>query len=478
MARVLIVGYGPLPTAGATCITAATLRTRQIMTAVGEGGHTVNLFTLPIPGSEKSTPDVPSMLPATYEGLSYQQFSHHSGEFAIKMLSEQVERLNPDAVVGVNTYPCYIAAQVAGALPFWADFNGYWMAEIQGRCWLDGDDARLHDAWAIERAVVRRLDKFSAISRPQLHATLGELAAAGRLNQFTYQYPFGAHLPNAIHHWASQAMETDQGGPVLRGPIVPADAFIILWSGGFHAWCDIPTLVEAVNRLMKHYPDVHLVATGGPIPGTTSEVYNLFQDLIDQSPYKDRYHLLGWVEAKRLHSILNEADLGMNVDAANYETMMGARARINAMASQSLAIATTIGTEISEWLEDARAVLAAPIGDPEALAAAIEPWVEQREGLHGFARNARKLMEKEFSYERTARKLLDWLYEPSLAPDNAEKLRRHPERADDLGAVALNALERESVMVGRHPVDDLESALEAWESAQSKRSFLFGLRRR
>ena len=481
MARVLMIGYGPLPQPGLSYITSPALRTRQFLMPLLEAGHTVNLFALPLPGTEGPDGKVAAMTPDTYEGITFQRFTSHSGEFAIRTLNEQIRQLEPDAIVGVNTYPSYVGAMAASTVPVWGDLNGYWMAEIQGRCWIEQDDARLEDAWAIERSILRRIDKFSVVSRPQLHAVLGEMAGLGRLNQYTFQYQFGHYVPNAAYAWPDPEGERDGGlEPVLRGPVVPSDAFIILWSGGFNVWCDVPTLVESLNMLMERHPAVHFVSTGGRVEGPVAKTYQIFEELVEASAHKDRFHLMGWVDSGKLSRIYREANLGLNADGRNYETMFGSRHRLCTMAAAGLAIATTRGTELSEWLEDGRAAVTAPVGDPEALADAIEPWIEQREGLRAFARNAKRIMATDFSPEKTVRSLLEWLKSPRLAPDNRAKIDLAEEPLTDLSAFSLNALDEEAMLFARHRPREIREAIGEWEASRNpgpQRRFTFGMRR-
>ncbi|MEN6624954.1 MAG: hypothetical protein ABFD69_01865 [Candidatus Sumerlaeia bacterium] len=481
MARVMIIGYGPLPRPGLTYMAAPALRTRQFLKPILEAGHTVNLYTLPLKPDPGPGGDLSAMVPDSYEGLSFQRFTNSEPEFAVAQLTEQARQIKPDAIVGVNTFPSFVAARLPVRVPLWADLNGYWMAEVQGKCRAEASDNWLSYAWSVERTIVRRLDKFSAVSRSQIHAVTGELASVGRLNQHTFDYPFGHHVPNAAYRWETGMKPgEDVIKPILRGPIVPTDAFVILWSGGFNVGADIPTLVEAMNLLMARYPMVHFVSTGGRVEGQASRPYDEFEERVGASPFKDRYHLLGWVESEKLPSIYHEADLGINVDARNYETLFGARSRINAMAAMDLAVATTIGTEISEWLDDAKAILPAPIGDPQALAETIEPWIDQREGLRTFARNAVRVMKQDFSYNRTTRRLIDWLTDPAFAPDNQVKIERGGDGLEDLSEIALNPLEEEAMLMARHGLDKLREALAANGERAGHRSvtrFLFGSRR-
>ncbi len=406
------------------------------------------------------------MLPDNYEGLTYQRFTNHSGEFAIRTLTEQAHQLKPDAIVGINTYPAYVGARLAWRAPLWADLSGFWMAEMQGQCYADHDDSRLETAWAIERSIVRRMDKYSAVSRPHLHAVLGEMAGVGRLNSHTFHYQFGHRIPNAFYQIEPVP---GQNEPLLRGPIIPSEAFIILWSGGFSIWNDVETLVKSMSILMERYPIVHFVSTGKRSNGSDALVYQRFEELVEDSPYKDRFHRLSWVTVEKLPRIYAEADVGINVDAKTYETMFGGRNRLNLMAVEGMAIVTTLGTEISEWLDDGRGVIGAPMADPAALADAIEPWIEQREQLKIYGSKARKLMHEDFTYEKTTRPLLEWLKSPQLSPDNQMKLKMSTTGpVVDLNAVTLTSLEEEAVLLERHRPKALLEAAEKLDALRNR----------
>ncbi len=479
MARVMMIGYGPLPRPGLSYMAAPALRTRHFLKPILDAGHTVNLYTLPLrppPGHEG---EMAAMIPDTYENLAYQRFANHDENFAVAQLAEQARQIQPDAIVGVNTFPSWVAARLPARVPLWADLNGHWMAEMQGKARVENDDHWIGWGWGVQRGILRRLDKFSAVSRPQLHAVLGELGAVGRMNRHTFDYPFGHHVPNAAYRWDSALEAEPNQEPLLRGPIVPADAFIILWSGGFNVWADIPTLVEAMDRLMEHHPNVHMVVTGGRIEGHVTRPYEEFEERVEASPHKDRFHLLGWVESEDLPRIYRESDLGINVDSRNYETLFGARNRINTMAAVGLPVATTLGTEISEWLDEGQAVLSAPIGDAEALAEAIAPHIGRRYGLREVAGNALRIMKRDFSYARTTRKLLDWLEAPAFAPDNQLRLERAGEDSPDPWRLALNPVEEESLLLETHGVGRLRQGVETPETGghNAVSRFLFGSRR-
>lgn len=477
MARVLQIGYGPLPTPDLEVLSSAALRSLQFLNGLRAAGHDVDLFLLPSPKTETRDSEEPRVEEAEYFGFKHQRFNQHNGEFAISEIDSQLSAMGPDAIVGVGTYPSYIAAMLPSNVPLWSDLDSHWMAEIQGRCRSERDDSRLVGAWAIERSILRRLDKFSAVSRPQLHAVLGEMGGVGRLNKHTFDYAFGNYIPNAAHDWNAFAQDRSPlAEPLLRGKRVPQSAFIILWSGSFDLATDAETLLTGVEDLMRRHEQVHFVATGGEDAALDAGVYARFCEAVAASTMKDRFHLLGWIPLSDLLRIYGEANIGLCVDDPNYQTFFGARSRLNAMASAGLAIGTTLGTEISEWLEDADAAVTWAMGDPTAMVEALEPWVDQSEGLREFSRRANKLMQSDFGVTHTLRHLTGWLEDPTLAPDNESKMKQSAGELADLNAMTINTLEGQSVLLDQHDARTLLQS--AREMENLKRSSWFKLYKR
>ncbi len=448
MSRVLVIGYGPLPQSGLRIYGGAGIRTRQIVKGIQAGKQDVRLFTLPLHGT--SDRKGRELVSDEFEGLKFKRFENHSGEFAVETLNDEADRLKPDAIVGVGTYPSYVASMLASARPLWCDLGGSWMAEMQAKCREEEDDKHLVNAWNIERAILRRLDKFSAVSRPHLHATVGELGAVGRLNRYNHGYPFGSVVPHSVFRWSSvkgcaAPVPADTAGKILRGPIVPPSAFVILWSGGFKPASDVDTLIQAMDELMGRYDEVHFVSTGGATTSTETQTYRKFEQAVQDSPHKSRYHLMGWVESEKLDAIMRESDLGISVDFPCYETTFAGRHRLSVMAGSELAILTTVGTEATEWLDDAHAALTAPMRDSHALAQAVEAWIDQREKLRDYTRRATKMMDADFTDAETCAPLLRWLAHPENAPDNRERIKRAGE-SPYLATVALNEFEERMLL--------------------------------
>lgn len=441
MSRVLMIGYGPLPGPGLAVYGAAGLRTHQMLQGALLGGHTVDLHVLPLPGTETGEVEGSGTIPERGPHGAYVRFASHGGELAIRTLREKLADGHPDAIVAVGSYPAYVASMLPSTAPLWCDFGRCWMTERQAQASAEEDDRSLLTALNIERTALRRLDRFSAVSRPHLHSMEGAMAAAGRLNRRTFRYFFGSRVPHAGFNWPSGSLP--DGERVLRGPVVPEDAFVLLWSGGFDPACDIATFVAAMDELLARGPSVRVVVTGGAVRGVEARAYRQFQRAVDDSPHRDRYHLLGWVASEKLGAIYREADLGLRVDGANHDSVMRGGCRLIGMASEGLPCVATIACEASEWFEDGDALFGASIADPGSIVEAVEPLIGCKDALRAAGSRARRIVEEDFSIERTTRALKEWLDNPTSAPDNAEKIRMVGTPDANLLQIALNPIEEQ-----------------------------------
>ncbi|MEL7061219.1 MAG: hypothetical protein AAGN46_14450, partial [Acidobacteriota bacterium] len=390
------------------------LRTWHFVKPLLDAGHEVHLFGVRIPGSypDDTPPEV-----VTVDGRLHYRSVAHELFHDLGYLQDHLESVAPDALIGVNSYPSSRAAALNTDLPLWCDANGWVMAEAQTKAATYDDDRYLAHFWNIEKAIVDRADVISTVSRAQSLAALGELAARGRLNRRTVGYDFCRHVPNAL-----AAVTYEHRFEVVRGKLVPEDAFVVLWVGGYNTWTDVELLYGALERAMGERDDLHYVSTGGALPGHDDLTFEKFQRRIEDSSFRDRVHFAGWVPTEQVPSYYFEADLGLNVDIASNETLFGARNRINDMLKVGLPVLTTLGTEISQDLADRRLALVAEIGDTETFAEHLLWAAEHRERLRAMGAKASAFAHDAYSYERTTRELLAWAADPQRAPDGGQRI--------------------------------------------------------
>lgn len=431
MKRILIIGNSPLPDENVKCRPAAGLRTYQFLQPL-------------LKRSDDAIAMVNIAMPECYDSAPQQKETRHSYKYTqlviskndpsiIKKIQALHDEFHPDAIIGVNTYPSFIASQIHSPAPFWADLNGWIMAEAQAQAHkMDSNDYIPH-YYDMEKNIVKWADKFSTVSQSQEFSLLGELASLGRLNKETFGYQFVHHIPNGTEWFAGEEEIFNRGTkksfPEMEK--IPDDAFVLLWMGGYNTWVDENTLFKGVEDAMKQCAKLYFVSTGGEIAGLDNKTFASFKEMIEKSAYKDRFIFLGWVEVEDIPYIYKMAQCGLNVDKKCVETLTGARNRINEMMKFGLPVITTFGSEISYEVARIGAglgVAESPKGSAfryELLAEAImQMYKEWRGGgdretaqFEKYSVNGRKYIEEECNYEKLMKPLMQWLDNPRPSPD-------------------------------------------------------------
>lgn len=416
MSRIFIVGAAPLPFERKQRQYAANLRTWHFAKPLLDAGHTIRLVACRLPNTYSPEEDSKPVEVLRQPGLEYlsvrpEVFENRS------FLQAKFEEFEADVVLGVNTYPASRAVRIDTDKPIWCDLNGWVMAEAQTKTAVYDDDRYLSHFWKMEEAVLERADVISTVSQAQAHAVAGELATLSRLGKRTFGYSFLVPIPNAVVE-----DEYQHRVGTVRGTLVGEDDFVVLWVGGYNTWTDVDLLYEGLSRAMEAAPRLQFVSTGGVIEGHDEITFKRFQDQIAKSEFKHRFHFVGWVRTEDVPSYYYESNLGLNVDGDNYETIYGARNRLNDMMKVGLPLLTTVGTEISHEIERHQLGLTCPIGDAGRFAERIAWAAENRDELEAMARRAREFAHREYSYRATTEPLLRWVVAPRRAPDRARRI--------------------------------------------------------
>ncbi|GEM_PF-459129 len=422
MSRILAVGAGPLLQQGVRILGAHCLRTWNLVKPLTDAGHEVALFTLPIFHDRPEELAQAGVAQHEYQNFSYHSFLNADDAFNLPHLQRVAESFRPDALLGINAGPAALLAQVNWPAPLWVDLFGHLMVEAQGKAAMMRSNLFLKDAWRVEELLMRRADHFSTCSRRQIYAVHGQLGAVGRLNHQTFRYHFCSFMPPAYDPFH---VEPPQGSsPEIPGGMVPEDAFIVLWSGGYNTWTNVDALACALDHAMAQCPNLHFISTGGQLYGHDEITYPRFESLIARSRWADRCHLLGWVDAAQLPHLYAQANLALCFDSDNLETMFGTRTRIVNLLAAGLPVLTTRGSEIVEDLERAQCIRVCAPDDPRAMGEAIMEACAQSEQLKREAVHARDYVRRHYSFAENTKPLQQWALAPYFAPDNSEKLTR------------------------------------------------------
>lgn len=167
--KVLLVGSGPLPNEPENIRDAAGLRTEQFLSPLLQSHHQVKVFCIynsPVKQQKE-------------QGIIR---AWRGDSSLVRQLRQTMSTFKPEVVIGVNTFPSFLVSQcIEENIPFWADLNGWIMAEAQARGFSDSTNIHLANAWHQEKSILKRADRISTVSEAQKFATIGELASIGQL---------------------------------------------------------------------------------------------------------------------------------------------------------------------------------------------------------------------------------------------------------------------------------------------------------
>ncbi len=426
--KILIIGSGPLPNDKEGIREAAGLRTHQFFQPIKKAGHNGVLFCIhnnsKIPDDEKNREN-------RENGGNWDIIRGHRHDKNLKKkIIKIIQTLKPDVIVGVNTFPSFIASEICPKnIPFWADLNGWIMAEAQARGFAEKTNVHFANAWRQEMSILSTADKISTVSSPQKFATIGELVSLGYIQIENFHEEKVFAFPNCTEFFeidnfdkntkkvstlSGESVETQGCSQKLfRGSKVPENAFVISWVGGYNNWVDEKTLFEAVDNAMSKVSTLYFVSTGGAITNVADDTFGRFKQYIASSQHKERYIFLGWIETSDMKKIYEESDAGINADFLCIETETGARNRINEMLKFGLPVITTGGSEIAEEIGDYGAGICVENENSEELTdAIIKMSLLSTEERAKISQSGQEMSTLVYSSEKVLQPLLSFISSP------------------------------------------------------------------
>ena len=397
--NILLIGQGPLPGPEIHKLGFPQLRTDHFRAALTATGHPIRLLLLGQRSSPLPPPDAP-----------------WSGRFDIKEEgADWIDRArtlaaDADVIVSAGPYnPGRVAALIAGDRPLWGDIPGDPFSELEAVARVSTLSAeRRAAALAAALPLLYRADAFSTISTPQLHAAMGQLGVLGRVDPPTPRVctiPIANHLPH------------DPAPPRARAPGSP---LCVALSGAFNPWFDVETLVSGLDGALSALPDLRVLCTGGPVSGLPDDGWRRFKRWA--TVHRGRVTLAGWVPQRTLPLALAPAHVGLSLDRAGSEPVLGSRTRVLLFTRLGMGTIATDRTEIVREASDH--LRAIPAGDPAELTAALV--AEHVEGRSEAAiLQTRAVLTERYDPQRIAAPLLEFVARPQRAaasPQNAETL--------------------------------------------------------
>ena len=332
----------------------------------------------------------------------------------VKQLQAIHDHYQPDCIVAIGFTPAKFLTRLQTTVPIWIDIYGDYLTIVQAARYRLGTDRGVVSAIQAYTEVLKIGDIFSGCGTPQCHALVGELAMAGRLNARTFGYEFTQVILPGVPKSADSVLASKSN---IRGTLFPSDAFTILWCGGYNTWTDIDTLFMGIETILAHNQHAHFVSIGASTYTAPDNNYDRFVKLIENSPHKERFHLLGWQPWQKVAAYYQACDVGINIDALHYETIYGTRTRIVEMMSAGLPIVTTFGTELATLLVDANVALGFYSGEWQQFADALQTFISDKQLHNQYSQNSLTYGQNELSFSATTQSFQAWISQPVSAPD-------------------------------------------------------------
>jgi len=156
---------------------------------------------------------------------------------------------------------------------------------------------------------------------------------------------------------------------------------------------------------------------GGSTTNTQNAPYGRFLGQIETSPYRERFRMLGWQPVNQVPDYYRQADVGINLDAFHYETLLGTRTRLVEMMRYGLPVITSLGCELSVIIQQQALGLTFSIGDVDAFGDCLVALATDSTARQEMARRAQGYASKQLSFAETTRPFREWAQRPYHAPD-------------------------------------------------------------
>jgi glycosyltransferase involved in cell wall biosynthesis len=406
MSRIMVLGY-ELPALAEGAVEARNYRTWQFVEPLLSDGHQVCLVV-------SHQTDRFNVAHSLNPRLSYHRLAMRRWGWPGR-LSHLCNQFKPDGILAVMFYNCLRVTRLATDRPIWMDIYGDKLAETQIAEYTQQSNRGRRNLFRYLQIVLRQGDVYSTCGTPQKYALVGQLGMVSRLNRRNLGYEF----VHSVLPGAPACPKNAHGGPTLRGDLVPTDAFVVLWCGGYNVWTDVDTLFQALDEAMNHDPHIVFVSVGGGVKLAQNNAYGRFLSMIETSVHRHRFHMLGWRPVQEIPAYYCCADVGINLDALHYETLLGTRTRLVEMMGYGLPVITSLGCELSTIIRDQRLGLTFPIGDAAAFCDRILKLARDPGQRQTLAERAHSFATQQLSFVETTRPFREWAHQPYHAPDRA-----------------------------------------------------------
>jgi glycosyltransferase involved in cell wall biosynthesis len=297
-------------------------------------------------------------------------------------------------------------------------------------------------------------DFFLCASERQRDFWLGQLAAVGRINAYTYSRDSELDSLIAIAPFGTPSDPPVATKAAVRGivPGIGKDDKVVVWAGGIYNWFDPETLIRAVAAVAERRPDIKLLFMGVKHPNPDvpeMAAVSRSRILAEQLGVSGKHVFFNetWVPYDERQNYLLDADLGVSTHFQHVETTFSFRTRILDYLWANLPIVSTEGDSFGDLVAREGLGVAVPERDEVALADALEVMLYDRTAIALARKNVARVRE-EFTWERALAPLIEFCRNPVQAADKAAVQTAAP--ADANGSAARVRTLTVSVNRSRH----------------------------
>jgi glycosyltransferase involved in cell wall biosynthesis len=253
-------------------------------------------------------------------------------------------------------------------------------------------------------------DRFSALSRPQRLALVGQLGCVGRLNAATACQELVQVIPYGL--WPDDL-------PPLA-PLPSTAEFRVMWSGSFNTWTDPETLSEGVSLALREEQSLHLEVLGGAIANYHEGGYARFRQGLEQhGAPMDRISLLDWQAYRALPDAYARCHAGLSLDRWTYEAVLGSRTRVVHMLAAGRPVVSTAVSELTRDMAEAGVLIPVETGHARSLADGLLRLARMnRAQLDHLSVRCRQVAEDRLNAAQMGQELGAWVREPKFAADH------------------------------------------------------------
>lgn len=280
-------------------------------------------------------------------------------------------------------------------------------------------------------AQIDRADFMLCASTKQRDFWLGQLAARGRLNTYTYSADAQLKSLLAIVPFGLPSVPPEKRFPAIKGVVegISESDQVILWGGGLYNWFDPLTLIRAMALVNGARPQAKLffMGSGHPNPHVPQmAIAEQASELAESLGLLNKTIFFNdeWVAYEERSQYLLDADLGVSTHTVHLETEFSFRTRILDYLWAGLPMVVSEGDSFAELVLERQLGAVVREQNVKELAGALLQLLSNPDLLTKTRDHVREVAQR-FEWPNVLEPLIEFCAQPTQAPDR-EMMRRRP----------------------------------------------------